>query len=135
MSLGRPVVGALLATALATTMCAGTYWAASAMQSDLADHARTTLEARHLTAVVVFSGRDARVWANTATARADAVAVLRTIPGVRTVVVADGAPPTTPRPSVSIAATSVASAAGTGDARPSTSSAAMSAPASGATAS
>lgn len=125
MPCGRLAAGALLATALATSMCAGTYWTASAMQSDLADRTRTTLEARRLTAIVLFSGRDAYVWAETAKTRADAVAVVRAIPGVRIVVVGEGAPPLTP--GASVAAPSAPRASGTTAAPASTASAVPSA--------
>jgi outer membrane protein OmpA-like peptidoglycan-associated protein len=107
MSLGRLAGGALVATGLAATMCVGTYWTASAMQSDLADQARTTLAAQHLNATVTFAGRDAYVWADSPTARADAIAVLRTIPGVRIVLVGTGTGPVAPSPSPSLTATSV----------------------------
>jgi outer membrane protein OmpA-like peptidoglycan-associated protein len=101
MPFGRIVSGTLLAVGLATTMSVGSYWTAQAMQSDLTDQAHTALQARHLTATVTFSGRDAYVWADTLTARADAIAALKTIPGVRVVLVGEGAPPVTPgsRPS------------------------------------
>lgn len=127
MPRGRLAAGALLVTALATTMCAGTYWTASAMQSDLADRTRTTLEARHLTAVVLFSGRDAYVWAETAKARADAVAVVKAIPGVRIVVVGEGAPPRISPSAASVAATPAPGAIGTTGAAASTASAVPSA--------
>ena len=106
MSLRRVAGGTLVAAGLAATMCVGTYWTAQAMQADLTDQARITLEARHLTATVAFSGRDAYVWADTPTARADALAALRTIPGVRIVLVGAGAPPVPTQPSASAAVTS-----------------------------
>lgn len=106
MSLGRLAGRTLLATGLAATMCVGTYWTAQAMQTDLADRAQTTLQAHQLTATVVFSGRDAYVWADTPTARADAIAVLKTMPGVRIVVIGEGVPPTSTQPSASAAVTS-----------------------------
>ena len=102
MPLGRLAGGTLVATALAATMCVGTYWTAQAMQSDLVDQARTTLDAQQLTATVMFSGRDAYVWADTPSARADAIAALKTIPGVRIVLVGQGAPPVTQRPSAAV---------------------------------
>lgn len=106
MPLGRLVGGTLIATALAATMCVGTYWTASAMQSDLVDKAQTTLDAQHLTATVMFSGRDAYVWADTPTARADAIAALKTIPGVRVVLVGEGPAPLTPQsPSAAVTST------------------------------
>jgi outer membrane protein OmpA-like peptidoglycan-associated protein len=105
MSLRRVAGGTLLAVGLATTMCVGTYWTAQAMQADLTDQARIALEARHLTATVAFSGRDAYVWAETPTARADAVAAVRTVPGVRTVLVGAGAPPVSTQPSASAGVT------------------------------
>lgn len=90
---GRVVTGSLLAVGLAATMTAGTYWTASAMQTALADAARTRLDAQQLTATVMMAGRDAYVWARTPTERADAIAAVRTVPGVRVVLVGDGAPP------------------------------------------
>ena len=93
MSLGRRASGTLLATGLAATIGLGTYWSAHAMESDLADQARETLEGCRLTATVLFAGRDATVWAESPSAREDAVAALRTIPGVRVVGPGDGASP------------------------------------------
>jgi outer membrane protein OmpA-like peptidoglycan-associated protein len=113
MSFGRTVGGALLATGLAATMCVGTYWTAQAMQSDLTHQAQTTLQAHRLAATVVFSGRDAYVWADTPTARADAIAVLKTIPGVRIVSIGEGAAPSSTQASPSPAA-ATATATGTG---------------------
>jgi len=94
MSFGRRASGTLLASGLAATMGLGTYWSAHAMESTLADNARETLEGRQLTATVLFAGRDATVWAESPSAREDAIAALRTIPGVRVVVPGDGALPT-----------------------------------------
>lgn len=93
MSFGRRASGTLLATGLAATMGLGTYWSAHAMESTLADLARETLEGGQLTATVLLAGRDATVWAESPAARADAIAALRTIPGVRVVVPGDGASP------------------------------------------
>jgi len=106
MSLGRRASGTLLATGLAATMGLGTYWSAHAMESTLADQARVTLEARQLTASVLFAGRDATVWADSPSAREDAIAALRTIPGVRIVVIGEGAPPAVSSSSSSAAVTS-----------------------------
>lgn len=106
MSLGRRASGTLLATGLAATMGLGTYWSAHAMESTLADQARVTLEARQLTASVLFAGRDATVWADSPSAREDAIAALRTIPGVRIVVIGEGAPPAVSSSSSSVAVTS-----------------------------
>ena len=92
-ALGRLATGALLATGLAATMVLGTCWTATAMQTGLADAARTTLDAKNLAATVMVSGRDAYVWAKTPTERADAIAALRTVPGVRIVLVGEGEPP------------------------------------------
>jgi len=80
MSFGRRASGTLLATGLAATMGLGTSWSAHAMESTLADQARVTLEARQPTASVLFAGRDATVWADSPSAREDAIAALRTIP-------------------------------------------------------
>ncbi len=107
MSFGRLVGRTLVATGLAATMCAGTYWTAQAMQSGLDDQARTALEARQLTASVRFAGRDAYVWADTPTARADAIAAVKTIPGVRIVVIGEGAPLVATQPNTSASFTSV----------------------------
>ncbi len=93
MSRRRLLSGSLIATALAATMCVGTYWTAQAMQTGLVQKAHDTLESRQLSATVVVSGRDAYVWAETPTARADAIAALRTIPGIRVVHVGEGTPP------------------------------------------
>ena len=93
MSRRRLVSGSLIATALAATMWVGTYWTAQAMQAGLVQRAHDTLESRQLSATVLVSGRDAYVWAETPTARADAMAALRTIPGIRVVLVGEGAPP------------------------------------------
>jgi outer membrane protein OmpA-like peptidoglycan-associated protein len=106
MSLGRRASGTLLATGLAATMGLGTYWSAHAMESALVDQARVTLEARQLTASVLFAGRDASVWADSPSAREDAIAALRTIPGVRIVVIGEGAPPAVSSSSSSVAVTS-----------------------------
>ncbi len=106
MSLGRRASGTLLATGLAATMGLGTYWSAHAMESALVDQARVTLEARQLTASVLFAGRDATVWADSPSAREDAIAALRTIPGVRIVVIGEGAPPAVSSSSSSAAVTS-----------------------------
>lgn len=106
MSLGRRASGTLLSTGLAATMGLGTYWSAHAMESTLADQARVTLEARQLTASVLFAGRDATVWADSPSAREDAIAALRTIPGVRIVVIGEGAPPAVSSSSSSVAVTS-----------------------------
>ena len=106
MSFGRRASGTLLATGLAATMGLGTCWSAHAMESTLADQARVTLEARQLNATVVFAGRDATVWADSPSARADAIAALRTIPGVRVVVTGEGALPAVPSVSSSAAVTS-----------------------------
>ena len=106
MSLGRRASGTLLATGLAATMGLGTYWSAHAMESALVDQARVTLEARQLTASVLFAGRDATVWADGPSARVDAIAALRTIPGVRIVVIGEGAPPAVSSSSSSVAVTS-----------------------------
>ena len=106
MSLGRRASGTLLATGLAATMGLGTYWSAHAMESALVDQARVTLEARQLTASVLFAGRDATVWADGPSAREDAIAALRTIPGVRIVVIGEGALPTVSSSSSSVAVTS-----------------------------
>jgi len=106
MSLGRRASGTLLATGLAATMGLGTYWSAHAMESALVDQARVTLEARQLTASVLFAGRDATVWADSPSAREDAIAALRTIPGVRIVVIGEGAPPAVSSSSSSVAVTS-----------------------------
>ena len=106
MSLGRRASGTLLATGLAATMGLGTYWSAHAMGSTLADQARVTLEARQPTASVLFAGRDATVWADSPSARKDAIAALRTIPGVRIVVIGEGAPPAVSSSSSSVAVTS-----------------------------
>jgi hypothetical protein len=106
MSLGRRASGTLLATGLAATMGLGTYWSAHAMESTLADQARVTLEARQLTASVLFAGRDATVWADSPSAREDAIAALRTIPGVRIVLIGEGAPPAVSSSSSSAAVTS-----------------------------
>ena len=106
MSLGRRASGTLLATGLAATMGLGTYWSAHAMESALVDQARVTLEARQLTASVLFAGRDATVWADGPSAREDAIAALRTIPGVRIVDIGEGAPPAVSSSSSSVAVTS-----------------------------
>jgi len=106
MSLGRRASGTLLATGLAATMGLGTYWSAHAMESALVDQARVTLEARQLTASVLFAGRDATVWADSPSAREDAITTLRTIPGVRIVVIGEGAPPAVSSSSSSVAVTS-----------------------------
>jgi len=106
MSLGRRANGTLLATGLAATMDLGTYWSAHAMESTLADQARVTLEARQPTASVLFAGRDATVWADSPSAREDAIAALRTIPGVRIIVIGEGAPPAVSSSSSSVAVTS-----------------------------
>ena len=106
MSLGRRASGTLLSTGLAATMGLGTYWSAHAMESTLADQARVTLEARQLTASVLFAGRDATVWADGPSAREDAIAALRTIPGARIVVIGEGAPPAVSSSSSSVAVTS-----------------------------
>jgi outer membrane protein OmpA-like peptidoglycan-associated protein len=106
MSLGRRASGTLLATGLAATMGLGTYWSAHAMESALVDQARVTLEARQLTASVLFAGRDATVWADSPSAREDAIAALRTIQGVRIVVIGEGAPPAVSASSSSVAVTS-----------------------------
>lgn len=110
MSLRRLAGGALLATGLAATMCIGTYWTASAMQADLTNQARTTLAAQHLQATVAIAGRDAYVWADTPTARADAIAALRTIPGIRIVVVGEGTPPAAALPGATAATSASATA-------------------------
>ena len=106
MSLGRRASGTLLATGLAATMGLGTYWSAHAMESALVDQARVTLEARQLTASVLFAGRDATVWADGPSALEDAIAALRTIQGVRIVVIGEGAPPAVSSSSSSVAVTS-----------------------------
>ena len=106
MSLGRRASGTLLVSGLAATMGLGTYWSAHAMESALVDQARVTLEARQLTASVLFAGRDATVWADSPSAREDAIAALRTIPGVRIVVIGEGAPPAVSSSSSSVAVTS-----------------------------
>lgn len=106
MSLGRRASGTLLATGLAATMGLGPYWSAHAMESALVDQARVTLEARQLTASVLFAGRDASVWADSPSAREDAIAALRTIPGVRIVVIGEGSPPAVSSSSSSVAVTS-----------------------------
>jgi len=116
MSFGRRASGTLLATGLAATMGLGTCWSAHAMESTLADQARVTLEARQLNATVAFAGRDATVWADSPSARADAIAALRTIPGVRVVVTGEGALPAVPSLSSSVAtpkATATATVSGT----------------------
>jgi outer membrane protein OmpA-like peptidoglycan-associated protein len=106
MSLGRRASGTLFATGLVATMGLGTYWSAHAMESALVDQARVTLETRQLTANVLFAGRDATVWADSPSAREDAIAALRTIPGVRIVVIGEGAPPAVSSSSSSVAVTS-----------------------------
>jgi len=93
MSLGRLAGGALLVTSLAATMGVGTYWTASTLQSDLSRQAQSALSAKQVTATVVFSGRDAYVWAPTISDRADAIAAVRAIPGVRLVLIGEGAAP------------------------------------------
>jgi OOP family OmpA-OmpF porin len=103
-------------------MCVGTYWTAQAIQTDLTDQAQTMLQAHRLAATVVFSGRDAYVWADTPTARADAIAVLKTIPGIRIVSIGEGAAPTSTQPNPS-SATAARTATGTGQPTASASSA------------
>ena len=111
MSLGRRAGGTLLTTGLAATIGLGTYWSAHAMESALVDQARVTLEARQLTASVLFAGRDATVWADSPSAREDAIAALRTIQGVRIVIIGEGAPPAVSSSSSSVAVTSAKSTA------------------------
>ena len=106
MSLGRRASGTLLATGLAATIGLGTYWSAHAMESALVDQARVTLEARQLTASVLFAGRNATVWADSPSAREDAITALRTIPGVRIVDIGEGVPPAVSSSSSSVALTS-----------------------------
>ena len=91
--LGRIATETLLAAGLVGTIYAGTYWTATALQAGIAGESRSTLEAKHLAATVMMSGRDAYVWAKTPTERADAIAALRTVPGVRVVLVGEGDPP------------------------------------------
>lgn len=93
MSIAGRAGGALLATGLAATLSVGSYWSAQSLQSTLADQARSTLEARHLAATVQIAGRDATVWAATATVRDQAIAALLTVPGVRVVAAGEGTAP------------------------------------------
>ncbi len=93
MSLARRAGGELPTSGLVATMGLGSYWSAESLQRALADEARLALGSRALDATVLFDGRDATVWASSPTARDQAVAALMAIPGVRTVVAADGNPP------------------------------------------